>query len=601
MKRILTYLFIIISFILFSVLTIIRGKTFNVVTIYSPTTIAVDFNNNGTADNNETVCIANIEAFSLDLSDEFYNNYAKSLNLTRKDMMALGYLATDYTQKTLENKKIKIKFTKKFNSKCKFAKITVNNTDYNNLLLNSGFGIKNNKIGNIEKYKKNLDIAKKLNLVIFNHHSNKYHTLDCEFGKQAHDFIIIPEKQLPPDAKPCKYCHLQYNAKNKFKKHINFNTQEISNFKQPVLTVTEGDISLYHTDFTKQLKPDSKCNSNVCKIFVKHIQNSKKSIDIAIYGYEDNPTITKALKDAKTRGVRIRFIYDEAVNPGNTFYKGNNIIAQIADVSKSDRYCDGAKLMHNKFIIFDNYTVFTGSMNFSPAGLSGYDVNNVIIINSDDISKLYTDEFEQMLSGKFHNAKQKHITNNKFRLGESVIEVYFSPQYKQVDRIVQIINGAKKNIYAPTYLITHKNIANALINARNRGIDVKMILDANSATTQNSKNTLLRDSNVAIKLENYAGKLHSKALIIDESYIILGSMNFSNSGENKNDENTVIIQNHHLATNYKNFFNYLWDVIPDKYLKFNPYAESKDSIGSCTDGVDNNFNGKTDFEEELCK
>ena len=212
--------------------------------------------------------------------------------------------------------------------------------------------------------------------------------------------------------------------------------------------------------------------------------------------------------------------------------------------------------MHNKFIIFDNHTVFTGSMNFSPAGLSGYDVNDVVIINSDDISRLYTEE-------------------------------------------LQIINSAKKNIYAPTYLITHKDIANALISAHNKGIDVKIILDANSATTQNSKHKLLRDSNVKIKFENYAGKLHSKALIIDESYVILGSMNFSNSGENKNDENTVIIQNYKLASSYKNFFNYLWSVIP--YLKFNPSAESKASIGSCTDGVDNNFNGKIDTEEDACK
>ena len=601
MKRILTYLSIILSLSLFSIFNIIRGKAFSVVKIYTPTSIAVDFNHNGIAENNENVCIADIEAFSLDISDEFYNKYAKSLNLTRKDMMALGYLATDYSQKALENKRVKVKYTKKFNSDCKFAKIIVDNADYSKLLLNSGFGIKDNKIGNIVKYKKNLDIAKKLNLVIFNHHSHKYHTLDCEFGKQAHDYVILPKRQLPPEAKPCQYCHLNFNTKNKIKKHTYFNTNENLNIKQPVLTITDGDISLFHTDFTKQLKPDSKCNSNVCKIFVKHIEKSKKSIDIAIYGYEDIPQITKALYSAKSRGVKIRFVYDEAINPDNTFYKGNNVIANIAEASKSDRFCEGAKLMHNKFIIFDNKTVFTGSMNFSPSGASGYDVNDVVIINSNDIAELYTKEFEQMLNGKFHNTKQKHNTPNKFKLGDSVVEIYFSPQDKQVTRMVEIINSAKKYIYVPTYLITHKNIANALINAHNRGIEVKIILDANSVTTQNSKHKLLRDSKISLKTENYAGKLHSKGMVIDDSYLILGSMNFSNSGENKNDENLIIIQNYTLASNYKSFFNYLWRVIPDKYLKFNPPAEGKESIGSCSDGVDNNFNGKSDTEEELCK
>ena len=52
---------------------------------------------------------------------------------------------------------------------------------------------------------------------------------------------------------------------------------------------------------------------------------------------------------------------------------------------------------------------------------------------------------------------------------------------------------------------------------------------------------------------------------------------------------------------YKSYFNYLWDIIPNKYLKYTPSAESKDSIGSCFDGVDNNFNGKIDIEDEKCQ
>ena len=63
----------------------------------------------------------------------------------------------------------------------------------------------------------------------------------------------------------------------------------------------------------------------------------------------------------------------------------------------------------------------------------------------------------------------------------------------------------------------------------------------------------------------------------------------------------IFIENSKLAHNYETFFKYLWAMIPDKYLKHNPKAESKESIGSCTDGVDNNFNGKIDKQEESCK
>lgn len=130
---------------------------------------------------------------------------------------------------------------------------------------------------------------------------------------------------------------------------------------------------------------------------------------------------------------------------------------------------------------------------------------------------------------------------------------------------------------------------------------MRVILDANSTSTKNSKHKILRSNGIPLKTENYAGKLHSKMIIVDDEYLITGSMNFSNSGENKNDENLLIINDSKIAKLHKDFFLYLWTMIPNKYLKFNARPESKESVGSCSDGVDNNFNGKIDQAEELCK
>ena len=94
--------------------------------------------------------------------------------------------------------------------------------------------------------------------------------------------------------------------------------------------------------------------------------------------------------------------------------------------------------------------------------------------------------------------------------------------------------------------------------------------------------------------------MHIKSVIIDDKYFTVGSMNFSNSGENKNDENIVIVENDKLATAYKNYFLYLWQKIPNKYLKNNPRAESQESIGSCNDGIDNDFDGLIDKEDPSC-
>jgi phosphatidylserine/phosphatidylglycerophosphate/cardiolipin synthase-like enzyme len=152
----------------------------------------------------------------------------------------------------------------------------------------------------------------------------------------------------------------------------------------------------------------------------------------------------------------------------------------------------------------------------------------------------------------------------------------------------------------PVFLITHKALAQSLIRASKRGVAVKVILDATNAHGAYSAHKLLRQNGIQVKTENFAGKLHSKSVIIDDTYTIIGSMNFSRSGENKNDENMLIIKNREIAVFYRTFFQYLWKRIPDKWLKFNARAESPDSIGSCKDGIDNDFDGKIDKNDDSC-
>ncbi len=143
-----------------------------------------------------------------------------------------------------------------------------------------------------------------------------------------------------------------------------------------------------------------------------------------------------------------------------------------------------------------------------------------------------------------------------------------SPQDKGISsRVVPLVNSAKHNIYVPAFLITHKSLTNSLIAAYKRGVNVKIIIDATNTGTRISTLIPLRTAGVPVKVENYAGKMHSKTIIIDNKYIVTGSTNFSNSGENKNDENMLIIENPKIAKFYAEFFEYLWAKIPDKYFE----------------------------------
>ena len=149
----------------------------------------------------------------------------------------------------------------------------------------------------------------------------------------------------------------------------------------------------------------------------------------------------------------------------------------------------------------------------------------------------------------------------------------------------------------PAFLITERDTVNALIQAKQRGVNIKIIIDAVSGRSLSSKHHLLRDNGILVKTENYAGKLHSKSMIVDDKYLVIGSMNFSYSGNSKNDENLVVIKNSKAALFYRKYFEYLWSRIYDFWLTHDVAPESKYSIGSLSDGIDNDYDGKIDEQD----
>lgn len=557
MKEKVAAFFIILIFLAFAWFQIsISGKT-PVIGVITPEIIQVDINNNHKVDDNETICAAGVKTFSANLQ-KLRQEDAKNAGLTFEQAAAIGYLSDEFVSKLLLGNNVKLKFLDEKHADCRAAKIYINDKNYSEILYENGFDLKSPEFQAIKER------AAKLNLVIYNHKSKKFHTLDCKYGQAAHDAVILLKKEIPSGAKPCKYCHVKKLPAPKSQKSHKYITEKVT--KAPA-TITDGSTKLILTDFTTILKPDRNCSHSVCKEFVHLVNSSLSSIDIALYGWADIPQIAMALKNAEQRGVTVRIVYDTKTNSENYYPETDEFVKKFKNV-RADRIEGNSTqtnmLMHNKFAIFDNQKVYTGSMNFSTTGFSGFNQNNVLIINSSKIAELYTKEFEQMYSGKFHSLKSKTENNKQLDINGTKYSVFFSPQDKQISRnIVPLIKNAKEYIYIPAFLITHKTLSSALIEAYERGIDVRLIVDATNTGTRNSTFKLLRTKGVPVKVENYAGKMHTKAMIIDNKYIVTGSANFSNSGENKNDENMLILKTRNLQIFIVNF-SYIYG---KKFLK----------------------------------
>ena len=561
MKKLFCIIFIIFSFLSFVLVSLISqniGKYY-VSKIISPTEIVLD--------NNKRCILNDLETFDSDYTDK-NKKLAKKFNISEDEAFIFGSLARNWAQNILLNRRINY-----MNNNIMYV-----NFDYRAKFMNSPFCLQNENPTNSTAFQKELNLIKQGKFVIINLNNDEILPVSKSNREKVIDFVVI------------KRSHVKKSRIGKFF----INKDKID--KHPS-SITLENLKITLSDMTSKTKPDRNCSSEICKEILSCIDKTSKTIDIAIYGYSSTPAIENAIINAQKRGVKVRLVYD-VDKKGNNIYPDTEKFVKIITNSKNDfssKQCENT--MHNKFYIFDDSTVITGSANLSHTDMSGFNSNAIITIHSKAVANYYTQEFEQMFEGKFHSEKTA-IQNKK--VGD--IQIYFSPQDKATSNgIIPLIKEAKKYIYIPTFVITDKRVVEELINAKNRGVDIKVILDALSASNQHSRHKELRSAGIQLKAENWAGKMHSKSIIIDDKYLIIGSMNFSNSGENRNDENMIILNNPQATEFYKRFFLYQWNKIDKKWLKYTPRAEGWDSVGSCEDGIDNNYDGLMDGEDTACK
>lgn len=171
------------------------------------------------------------------------------------------------------------------------------------------------------------------------------------------------------------------------------------------------------------------------------------------------------------------------------------------------------------------------------------------------------------------------------------IQAFFSPGVRDV--IIGEIKGAKEDIDIAMYILTDRELSNAIIDASNRGVKVRVVLDElKSMEITYSKHVYLERKGIDVKLDgshfrrngNYEGIMHHKFSIIDGKTLITGSYNWTHSAEDLNDENVLIIKDaEDIIKDYEREFIKIWKRSePIKKLPtLDPYNKSqlKNNIG----------------------
>lgn len=144
------------------------------------------------------------------------------------------------------------------------------------------------------------------------------------------------------------------------------------------------------------------------------------------------------------------------------------------------------------------------------------------------------------------------------------VRILYSLDKKQNDQeIIALIENAQKYIYFAIYEFTLSNVADALVSAKKRGVDVRGVVDAGESANSYDAPIIasLLQAGIPVVTEKHAsgnGIMHIKALVTESTYA-MGSYNWTKSATLLNDEVLEIGTDPALRQAYENILKKLWE------------------------------------------
>jgi len=144
-------------------------------------------------------------------------------------------------------------------------------------------------------------------------------------------------------------------------------------------------------------------------------------------------------------------------------------------------------------------------------------------------------------------------------------EIYFTdplnpaaPQHSGgvEEAVIASIDSARLSVDAAFYSLSLREIANALLRARDRGVQVRVVMESDNR--DRSVPQALIDGGIPILGDRREGLMHDKFVIIDRAEVWTGSMNYTVNGAYEDNNNLIHIRSVKVAENYETEFNEMY-------------------------------------------
>lgn len=246
------------------------------------------------------------------------------------------------------------------------------------------------------------------------------------------------------------------------------------------------------------------------------LKKATKTIDVMTFGLSD-PDVIRILENQASKGCMIRAIADQRSTPKHPLVERRK---------KSG-------LNHAKITLIDGEIALIGSANSTTASLEMHH-NFTFAARSKALCQLLKVScFDQALRGK------REVDG---------LEIWFTPDKKCADRIIELIDGAEHCIQLVLFTFTHKNLMAALEQAKDRGVNVDLVTDRYS-----------KQPNILHKVGIGPALIHHKWALIDDKTLVCGSANWTHAAFSKNRDIIIIMKN--LSLKQKLFCKRLWKTL----------------------------------------
>jgi phosphatidylserine/phosphatidylglycerophosphate/cardiolipin synthase-like enzyme len=132
------------------------------------------------------------------------------------------------------------------------------------------------------------------------------------------------------------------------------------------------------------------------------------------------------------------------------------------------------------------------------------------------------------------------------------------------EKLIGRIDAAQRTIHIASFETDLNDVANALVRAKERGVDVRWITDDEHGVEADKEPghgqfKILKAAGIKVIDDERGGLMHNKFWLFDGQTVWTGSTNVTVSGMFEQDNNTVVIESSELAAIYEGQFEDMWN------------------------------------------